>query len=192
MSTGSTVATIRCAVNIARNAMKAAMPLLGPASRRLRWLLEVPLCRPGAWVSLEESDHLARSIGPPGIGVGATVASTRPCVAGPVDTPLLQDAPPAGVLVHFAGIGVAIGHLSVLDGHLQTCRAVDRRPLRDHLVTVARVNLGIVISVEHDRRDDPRAWNRLEIVAVLSAAWHSGALAHRGERGRKVMGCRVG
>src|ERR1700675_573514 len=71
----------------------------GPASRWLRWLVEVPLCRLGEWVFMEESDHLARSMGPRGIGVGATRASTRPRVAGPVDPPLLQDAPPARVLV---------------------------------------------------------------------------------------------
>ena len=133
------------------------------------------LCRLGESVFMEESDHLARSIGPSGIGVGATVASTRPRVAGPVDAPLLQDAAPARVLVHVAGIGMAIGHLSVLDGHPQSCRAlaVDRRPLRDHLVAVARVDLGIVISVEHDRRDDPRAWNRFVRVVVWPAAWGS-------------------
>ena len=129
---------------------------------------------------MEESHHLARSIGPSGIGVGATAASTRPRVAGPVDPPLLQDAAPVRVLVHLAGIGMAIGHLSVLDGHLQSCRAraVDRRPLRDHLIAVARVDLGIVIPVEYDRRDDPRAWNRCGRVAVLPAAfsWYASSV----------------
>lgn len=139
---------------------------------------------------MEESHHLARSIGPPGIGVGAIAASARPRVAGPVDPPLLQDASPARISVHGAGIGMAIGHLSVLDGHLQSgCTSgVNRRPLRDHLVAVARVDLRIVISVEHDRRDDPRAWNRFRRVTVLPAAWSGCAVAHRGERGRKVAG----
>jgi hypothetical protein len=57
----------------------------------------------------EETQHFTCCIRSLRIGVGARSAASRPCVAGSVDIPLLQDFAPARVGMGRAGIGMASG-----------------------------------------------------------------------------------
>src|SRR5258708_26558521 len=66
----------------------------------------------------EEAQHLPGGVGSSGIGVGARGTPARPGMAGSVDDPLLQDRPPARILLHGATIGMPAGDPPVLHTEL--------------------------------------------------------------------------
>src|SRR6266851_4733227 len=129
----------------------------------------------------EESEHLPRGVGPPRIGVGAGGTAARPGMAGSVDDPLLEDRPPARIDMDRAAVGVPAGHPTVLHCCLHI-RGHGVPRLRDDLIAVARVHRGILIAMEHDRRDVAAVSLSTRGVAV-SAHRHC-AVPHGGERRR--------
>src|SRR5258708_39683204 len=70
----------------------------------------------------EEAQHLPGGIGSSGIGVGARGTPARPGMAGSVNDPLLQDRPPARIVLHGAAIGMPAGHPAVLHAEPQVRR----------------------------------------------------------------------
>src|SRR5258707_9385353 len=134
----------------------------------------------------EESEHLPRGVGPPRIGVGAGGTAARPGMAGSVDDPLLEDRPPARIDMDRAAVGVPAGHPTVLHCCLHI-RGHGVPRLRDDLIAVARVHRGLLIAMEHDRRDVAAVSLSTRGVAV-SAHRHC-AVPHGGERRREVARC---
>ena len=107
----------------------------------------------GMSVLEKEPEHLPCGIGPLRIGVGAGGAAARPGMPSAVDDPLLEDHLPAAVSVESAAISMPAGDPAVLHCGLQVGHR-GRVGLRDDLIPVARVHRGVLIAVEHDRRDN--------------------------------------
>src|SRR6266498_5173488 len=129
----------------------------------------------GARVIQEEAQHLARGVRPLRIGVSARGAATRPCVAGSVDVPLLEDCPPARVGVDGAGVGMSSRYPTMMHVCLQ---ARSNFRLRDDVIAVAWMDRGVLIPMEHDGGNNRSA--------SFSHRHAAGALAHGGECGRKI------
>src|SRR6266849_9187467 len=123
----------------------------------------------------EKANHLAGCIGPSWIGEGTRGAATGPSMAGSVDVPLLEDRPSFRVVVDGAGVGESSRCLAA--AHLRVQPLSDLR-VRDHLITVTGMNYGVLIAMEHDGRDNRRAFFTHRDVRA--------ALAHGGERRRKI------
>jgi hypothetical protein len=62
----------------------------------------------------EETQHFSRCVRSLRISVGARGATSRPCVAGAVDIPVLQDFAAARVDMGRAGIGMASRYLPAM------------------------------------------------------------------------------
>ena len=108
---------------------------------------------------VEEPHHLRRGVGSFGVGVGASVAPSRPRVSEAVDGPLLHDGATVGVVLSSAGVSVAAGDLPL--SHRDRRDRLARRVTaarggvyllvdREQLFGVARVYGSVAIPVEHD------------------------------------------
>ena len=69
-----------------------------------------------------------------------------------MNNPLLEDHPPARIMVKGAAVGSATGYPAVLNRDLQLGVCVVPK-LRDDLIAVVRVYRRVVIAMEYDRRD---------------------------------------
>src|SRR5689334_8769492 len=98
----------------------------------------------------EEAQHLARGVGTARVGEGAAGTAARPGVPGAVDDPLLEDDLAIGRRMERAAPGAAAGRAPLLHRYFERRR---RRRLRDHRVAVGRVDGGVAIAVEDDRRN---------------------------------------
>src|SRR5215210_3094846 len=108
---------------------------------------------------VEEPHHLRRGVGSFGVGVGAGVAPSRPCVSEAVDGPLLHNGATVGVVLSSAGVSVAAGDLPL--SHRDWRDRLARRVTaarggvhllvdREQLFGVARVYGRVAIPVEHN------------------------------------------
>src|SRR5437870_10962610 len=106
--------------------------------------------------------------------------------------PLHRNRLPAGVAVYGSRVGMTVGDLTALEGDVWIGGrvAVPGRALRDHMIAVAGVHRRIAIAVKYDGRNKLLLWRCAP--AMDAAATGCSTLLHRGQRGRQVMGYRVG
>ena len=135
----------------------------------------------------EEAEHLARGVGPPWIGVGAGGAAARPGMARSVDDPPLENRHPARVGVEDPAVGVPAGNLAALHSRRQA-DDLGRGRLRDDLFAVAGMHRGVLVAVEHDRRNDSPGLPR----AIRTAPGSDRAPAHGGKCRWQVAGSAAG
>src|SRR6185437_374511 len=138
----------------------------------------------------EEAQHLPGGVGPPRIGVGPRRTAARPGMAGGMDDPLLQDRPPALIVLHGAAVGMPPGYLTMLHTELQVWRGGLLRPSDDG-VTIAGMHGGVLIAMEHDRRNAPQICFAARGIAG-SADRDALSLPHGGERRRQIAGGAAG
>jgi hypothetical protein len=73
-----------------------------------------------------------------------------------MNDPLLEDGPPARVLMQDAAIGTAVGYSSLLHCFFQI--DIQRFPeLSNDLIPIVRMHCHISVSMENNGRDDGRA-----------------------------------
>src|SRR5690348_13297454 len=146
-----------------------------------------PLCRPARVdqrLLEEEAQYLPGGIGSSRIGVETRGTSARSGMAGSVDNPLLQDRPPALIVLHGATIGMPARHPVMRHAELQGWRGGLLRPSDDG-DAIARVHRGVLITMEHDRRKLRRTSFGTQRVPG-SAYGDSLCLPHGGERRRQI------
>ena len=97
----------------------------------------------------EEAQHFPRCVRSLRISVGARRATSRPCVAGAVDIPVLQDFAPAPIDMGRAGIGVASRYLPAMHLFLRARRT---HGLFKNLVAIVWMHCGVPVAVENDCR----------------------------------------
>src|SRR5271157_1912442 len=84
------------------------------AARRLYRASRRIGARCGMRVLKEEAEHLPRSVRPSRIGEGPGGAAARPCMAGSMDNPLLEDRLSACIGVEGAAVSMPPGRPAVL------------------------------------------------------------------------------
>ena len=107
------------------------------------------------WVIEKEAEHFSRRIRSLRIGVGTGGTAARPGMTGAVNDPLLENGVAARIAVDGAGVGATAGDPAVLDRY--SCIGGQRfLQLGNDLVAVAGVHCRVLVTVEHNRRYDPR------------------------------------
>ena len=133
----------------------------------------------------EETEHLARGIGPLRIGVRAGGAAACPGMASALDHPVLKDRLTSSVGMWRATVAPSAGCLALLRRRrgLQTGGS-GTAGLGDDLVAIARIDGRVLVAMEHDRRHGP------PLPPARPPEGWSGDRAsalHGGERGGQIL-----
>ena len=98
----------------------------------------------------EETQHFPRCVRSLRIGVGTRRAASRPCVAGAMDIPVLQDFASARVGMGRAGVGMPSRYLPAT---YRFFRARRTDGLFKNLTAVVWMHGGVAVAVENNNRD---------------------------------------
>src|ERR1700680_3227592 len=98
----------------------------------------------------EETQHFPRCVRSLRVSIGARGAASRPCVAGAVDIPVLQDSSPTRVAMDRAGIGMPSRYLPAMHLFLRARRTDG---LFKNLTTIVWMHGGVAVAVENNNRD---------------------------------------
>src|ERR1700730_16417370 len=98
----------------------------------------------------EETQHFPRCVRSSRISVGARRATSRPCVSGTVDVPVLKDSAPTRVSMDGAGIGMLYRYPPAMQMLLRGRRS-DR--LLKNLIAVVWMHRSVAVAVKNNGRD---------------------------------------
>ena len=109
----------------------------------LTWLLRERMLE-------EETQHFPRCVRSLRISVGARRAASRPCVAGAMDIPVLQDFASARIGMGRAGVGMPSRYLPATHLFLRSRRTDS---LFNNLTAIVWMHGGVAVAVENNNRD---------------------------------------
>ena len=98
----------------------------------------------------EEAQHFPGRVRSLRIGVGARRATSRPCVSGPVDAPMLKESTPARIGMDRASIGVTARYPPAMHLFLRARRL---HRLLKNMIAIVWVHCNVVIAVKNNGRD---------------------------------------
>ena len=101
----------------------------------------------------KKADHLARGVWPLGVGIRPRRAAARPCVSSAMNDPHLEHRSIARVEV--AGSAVGASTCTPAFCHRAQPSRAGRAKLLDDVVAVSQMHGRVLVSMEHNGRDEP-------------------------------------